>query len=182
MSARAWLGGATVLVVSAITPAAAHAGEAELGVASPFVLVSNDAVKGAGVGLAVGLGYPIVRHAGSARSVVIGRVRASVLVGAGLAFTLEAGLAWRLPVGPWWEPEVSADAFTMGGALARTIDAAGNLAANPVALLLGWSPLRFRTGEGWIALASPRVGYTLGAGGYPPLALAVTLLEIGRRF
>jgi len=176
---RSWLArGAGALCLAA---APAHALQLELGAQTLATLVSDDDTKGGGVGLGVEGSYVLARLA-PARSALLLRARLSLLGGAGLAWGIEAGGAWRAEAHRLWQPEAGAYLLYLGGDLARSIDGQGQLASNPVAALLGISPGRLALDHGWVSFLSFRGGVSLGRSGHPPLALSVTLFEVGREF
>jgi len=161
--------------------APARAVELELGAQTLATLVSDDDTKCGGVGLGVE-GSWVVARAAPARSALLARARLSLLAGAGLAWGLEAGGAWRAELHPIWQPEAGAYLLYVGGDLARSIDGRGELASNPLAALLGVSLGRLALEHGWVSFLAFRAGPTLGRSGRPPLALSLTLFEVGQRF
>ena len=163
-----------------VVHASAHALELELGAQALATLVSDDDTRGGGVGLGVEGSWALARP--GAHHTLLARARLSLLGGAGLAWGLEAGAAWRVDVHPLWQPEAGAYLLYLGGDLARSIDPSGELAANPVALMIGISPARLALDRGWVSFLSFRGGPTLGRSGRPPLALSLTLFEVGQRF
>ncbi len=165
-----------------VGPRSAGALELETSVQSVVSVVNDTDTKGGGAGLALEIASPITRRFLGRDSDLLVRFRAAALVFAGLAWTVELGAAYR--VRPWrsWQPDCGLYLMTMGGDLARSIDSRGRLAGNPVALELGLNPFAFRLDQGWIAFAGVRGGPTLLRSGYPPLAVSVTLLEVGRSF
>jgi hypothetical protein len=167
--------------VSVWAPAPAAAVEVELGAQTLVTLVSNDAVKGGGVGAGVEASLPIYRDANRTNA-LLARARTSLLVGDGLAYTLELGAAFRLSLVGAWQPDAGAYLLYMGGDLARSIDADGYLAHDPWVVLAGLTPLRFALDEGWVSFCSARAGTTLGVSGHPALALSLTFFEVGRTF
>ena len=173
---RAALGASALL----FTPVPAHALELELGAQTVATLVSDDDTKGGGVGLGIEGSWILARHA-TVPSALLARARLSLLAGAGLAWGLEAGAAWRAELHPLWQPEAGLYLLYVGGDLARSIDG-GQLAPNPIAALLGLSPARLALDEGWVSFLSLRAGPTLARSGHPPLAVSLTLFEVGRRF
>jgi len=178
-SSRCWapLGACALL----ITPARALALELEVGAQTLVTLVSDDGTKGGGVGLGVEGSWVLARPA-LAPSAVLARARLSLLAGAGLAWALEAGAAWRAELHPVWQPEAGAYLLYVGGDLARSVDGDGQLATNPIAALIGISLGRLALDHGWVSFLALRGGLTLGRSGQPPLALSLTLFEVGQRF
>ena len=161
--------------------APARALELELGAQTLATLVSDDDTKGGGVGLGVEGGCVLARPA-TVPSALIARARLSLLGGAGLAWGLEAGAALRAELHPLWQPDLGLYVLYVGGDLARSIDGRGQLATNPVAALIGISPGRLALDQGWVSFFSLRAGPTVGRTGHPPLALSLTLFEVGQRF
>jgi hypothetical protein len=159
----------------------AHALELELSAQTLATLVSDDAAKGGGVGLGIEGGIVVVRGLALPSSEIVTRARVSVLAGAGLAWGLEAGAAWRAEIAKHWQPEIGAYLLYLCGDLARAIDEHGQLAKDPVAALVGLTPLRLPLDQGWVSFLSLRVGATLGTG-HPPLAASLTFFEVGRTF
>ena len=154
----------------------------EVGVQTVATLVTNDAVKGGGAGAGIEGSLALLRNASNTHA-LFARMRTSLLVGDGLAYTVEAGAAWRLSLLPRYEPELGVYLLYMGGDLARTIDRDGYLAENPWAILGGLTPLRFALDDGWVSFCAPRLGTTLGtSSGHPALAVSVSLFEVGRTF
>jgi hypothetical protein len=161
--------------------APARALELEIGAQMLATLVSDHDTKGGGVGLGVEGGWVLGRPA-LAPSAVLAQARVSLLGGAGLAWGLEAGCAWRAELHPVWQPQAGAHLLYAGGDLARSVDGRGQLASNPVAIVLGISLGRLALDHGWVSFLAVRGGPTLGRSGHPPLALSLTVFEVGQRF
>jgi hypothetical protein len=154
--------------------------DVEVGVQTVATLVTNDSVKGGGAGAGVEGSLALLRDASTT---LLARARTSLLVGDGLAYTVEAGAAWRVSLLPRFQPELGVYLLYMGGDLARAIDRDGYLAENPWAVLGGLTPLRFALDDGWVSFCAPRLGTTLGtSSGHPALAVSVSLFEVGRTF
>lgn len=159
----------------------ARALELELGAQTLATLVSDDDTKGGGVGLGIE-GTWVITRPSMARSAVLARARLSLLGGAGIAWTLEVGGAWRAELHPLWQPEAGIYLLHVGGDLARSVDGGGQLATNPTAAVIGINLGRLALDHGWVSFLALRGGPTLGRSGHPPLALSLTLFEVGQRF
>lgn len=174
--------GALLAASSAFMAPRTAAAELEIGAQATLTLVSDHRTKGGGAGPALEASVPLVEGALLPRATLLGRARASALVGAGLVWAVEAGAAWRLPVGQRWEPELGAYLLYLDGDLVRSIDHEGRIAGAPVAALLGVTPARFRLEKSWVSFLPARFGAPLGRGGRPPFAISVVLVEVGARF
>lgn len=160
---------------------ATRAEPVEVAVRGELTLVSDDAVKGGGLGPGVELRVPVVRDFLLDESSLILGAGASALFLSGVVWTFEAGAAWRLRLGARWRPDVGLSVLVAGGDLVRTIDSEGRIAGSPVALRLGLAPLRFQLRSGSVSFLAIRFGPTLGPlgdGGTPPFAASLEVLEV----
>ena len=169
-------------VVAAQGAAAPTVTAAELAAQACFTLLSDDETKGGGAGLAVEAGVPVLHNAFLSGLLLTVRLRASALIGAGLAWSGELGGAFRVQAGKRWAPEAGLWVLYLGGDLVRAIDDHGRLARNPLAVQLALNPVRFQVGSGWVSFLAVRYGRTLFRPGRPPFAFSATFVEIGRRW
>jgi hypothetical protein len=153
----------------------------EVGVQAVAALSTDYETRGGGVGAAVEVTLPMLELS-SLRSQLLGRIRAGALVGGGVAWLLDAGGAYRLEGFSHWQPDVGLSLGLLAGDLVRTIDTAGELSGNPIALQLGLSPLRFSVSRGWVSGLGVKLGPNLFRDGAPPLSVSVTLFEVGCRY
>lgn len=152
----------------------------EIGAQSLAALSVDDETRGGGVGAALEVSLP-VRELPSLRGQLLARARAGALVGAGMAWLLEAGVAYRLRGFERWQPDAGLSLGLMTGDLVRTINRQGELSNGPLLLQAGLNPLRCSLARGWVSALGIKAGPSLRSGA-PPLAVSLTLLEVGSRF
>jgi len=176
-----------ILISSAASGCASRLGSAtmpelEVGGQALVALGVNDETRGGGGGLAVEASLPVTELVGCLRGQLLARARAGALLGAGTAWLLEAGVAYRPLLAGRWQPDAGVSLAVLTGDLVRSIDTEGRSSSDPLALQLGLNPLRWSLAQGWVSSLGVKAGPTLFQGGAPPLALSLTLFEVGSRF
>jgi hypothetical protein len=174
----------TLLPAAALLAASAHPPDAqplEIAIQSVASIAADERTRGGGAGLALEMGLPLGSFT-PPRLCLLLRSRVSVLAGVGLAYTLDLGVALSVRRHRSWQPDGGLYGMYLGGEIVRTVDRSGHLASNPLALQVGINPLRFELSRGWISLLGTRAGPTLGRAGRPPLAISITVFEVGQTF
>jgi hypothetical protein len=155
--------------------------QVEVGMQSVAALTVDDETRGGGAGAAVEVSLPVWDRAGDSGQ-LLARARSGVLVGVGLTWLLEAGVAYRVEGFGRWQPDAGLYVGMVTGDLVRTIDDRGERSGSPLILALRLSPLRFALSRGWVSALGMGAGPTLFRPGDPPLAVSLTLLEVGSSF